>query len=97
MRTDDRMYTCERCNYKLGVIQHERRRARLNVFRQAQLETGPEFLQDVRNYALIDLESGTVICGHCGARRTWRLSEQALSELIERRASRSYGLEQVDG
>lgn len=97
MDNEKRMYTCEQCRSVLGVIQHERRRARLNVFRQPQTAPSAEFIQEARNYALIDLEAGTVVCGHCGARRTWRLSEQALSEFLAKRAGRSYGLEQSNG
>lgn len=88
-----RLYRCRQCGAVLGVIQRERR-PHLNVFRVPVLRAALtiEYVRELKNFVMLNLEHGTVICGRCGARKPWLMSEQAIEELLESRARRTFGL-----
>jgi hypothetical protein len=83
------LWLCKnRCGYALGVIRRAGHHSVLDVFRQSQ----PAADAASADYVVIGLESGTLVCSHCQCEREWHMSEYALSRLLARKKSRSFGL-----
>lgn len=84
---DHRLFLCKNCGMVLGVVSRDaNRRYHLNVLRHgADVKTMPK-LGDVKkiNYAVRNLDYGTVVCSLCGNERTYHYSEDALNALIDR-------------
>lgn len=80
--TGDRVYECAQCGAALGMIVKLDKRSKLNVFRFAVLSGGAVNDEDLA-YSVVGLEAGSVVCSWCGATRVWRISEQAITDLLD--------------
>jgi hypothetical protein len=95
---DYKVYTCRHCGLILGVIMRgSSRQPKLNVLRNGANPDAFHLLGDVNkiNYAVRNMDQGTVVCSVCGSQREYHVSEQAMDEMLERRARRNYGLTDV--
>ena len=96
---EPRAWVCKQCGYVLGFIMRGNdRRVKLSVLHNT---CHPDMLTLIGNprelnFKVWDMEQGTVLCGFCGASRTWHMSEQAMDDLIGRRRDRTFGLEEVE-
>ena len=91
---EPRLWLCNECGFVLGVVLRDSsRRAELNVFRNGMHIVNVKQIGDLHKvtYATI-IRDGDVTCATCGARRTWRMSDQAMDDLLARR-KRRYSLE----
>lgn len=78
------LWLCKnRCGFAVGVVRREKYPV-LDVFRLAQLAMNPV----LGDYAVTNMESGTVECSNCHHIQTWHLSEYALDRLLARRQNR---------
>lgn len=78
--TGGRVYECAQCGSALGMIVKLDKRSKLNVFRLA-VPLGAEKVDS--DYSVVGLEAGSVVCSWCGATRVWRISEQAITDLLD--------------
>jgi hypothetical protein len=92
---EPQMWACNQCKRVVGVVvRGSDRRSKLHVLRHGCHVDNADVLADVTKIRpAVILEAGTVVCGWCGAERTWSMSEQALDDLLARRKTRGYGLE----
>lgn len=98
-----RPWYCDRCKWLLGfVVRDSKRVRRLNVLRVArdpakelvrvQIFTGE--LSNLAYYSALGVNScENIPCGHCGCANPWEIGEDAFAELLERRGTRTFGLE----
>lgn len=87
-----RRWFCNVCHHILGVVVRDANRVRrLNVFARAVLPVDvsdfPALLPGAV-YRVVEMNDGTVVCSHCGARREWMVGEDAFEELREKRNAR---------
>jgi len=96
---DPKLYLCQECGFVIGIIfRGSERRPRLNVLRNGFHVASVMSMGDLREvgYVVRNMDAGDVTCGKCGGHRTWRMSDQAIDELIARRKKRTLGLQDTD-
>jgi endogenous inhibitor of DNA gyrase (YacG/DUF329 family) len=88
-----RLYCCKRCKAVLGIMVKRDHRWKLDVLRDNVSAKALKTCLPITGYSVRGLEHGDeVICGRCGEKRTWNMSEAALDDLLSRRRRRTFGL-----
>lgn len=96
MSDDPRSWKCGQCGVILGLVRRDNdRRPKLDVLQRFVYPCDIAILieRSREAYLIVEMEQGTVRCGHCGAERTWHMGEQAMDDLIANRRKRRFGLE----
>lgn len=92
------LWKCNQCDVVLGVLTRDQRRPSLHVLRKEMrvinMTRELSVNTDRDMFVVLDLQDGMVVCGHCGNHRKWRMSDQVLDDMLERRKKRTFGLEE---
>ena len=88
-------YFCKACGFVIGFTHRVGRRSKLSVMRHGVSRRSIKALGDPQKieFAVSDLECGTVHCMMCNAAHQWHISNRALEELLKRRELRTFGLD----